>query len=207
MKIKWGCPIRGRGPRPKREEGPRVNSRVRAPKVRVVIDSGEMLGVMSSKEAYMEAEKRGLDLVEISPNANPPVCKIMDYGKFKYEQKKKAQSQKKQTGNVIKEITLSPVTQQHDLDFKVKNAIRFLEDGNRVKFTVRFKGRQMAHPELGLQQFEKITQALEEHGQIELQPKREGRFLAAVYAPLGGSKTKSKSGSKKAESSKEAKQN
>jgi len=156
---------------------------VRAPKVRVVLDDGGMLGVMSSRDAWLEAEKRGLDLVEISPNANPPVCKIMDFGKFKYELKKKSQGQKKQAGNVIKEITLSPVTQEHDINFKVRNAIRFLEDGNRVKFTIRFRGRQMAHPEIGLQQIEKIKAALLDHGVIEVAPKMEGRLLAAVFAP------------------------
>lgn len=142
-----------------------------------------MLGVMSSREAYEEAQSRGFDLVEISPNANPPVCKIMDYGKYKYEQKKKAQSQKKQVGNIIKEITLGPQTQEHDLNFKVKNAIRFFEEGHRVKFTVRFRGRQMAHPEIGQQQLQKVMEALKDYGQVDQAPKMEGRFLAMVFAP------------------------
>jgi len=156
-----------------------------------------MLGVMNSKDAYFEAEKRGLDLVEISPNANPPVCKIMDFGKYKYELKKKSQGQKKQVGNIIKEITLSPVTQQHDIDFKVRNAIRFLEEGHRVKFSIRFRGRQMAHPEVGMQQLEKIKEYLKEHGVTEVEPKMEGRVLASVFAPaLGKPKTTSAPASK-----------
>jgi len=162
-----------------------------------------MLGLMSSKEAMHEADKRGLDLVEISPSANPPVCKIMDFGKYKYEQKKKAQYQKKQVGNVIKEITLSPVTQEHDLNFKVRNAIRFLEDGHRVKFTVRFRGRQMAHPEIGTQQIERIAAALRGHATVEVPAKMEGRFMAVVFAPAAQklkSKPKSKTKAKLTES-------
>lgn len=159
-----------------------------------------MLGVMSSRDALAEAQQRGLDLVEISPNANPPVCKIMDYGKYKYEQKKKTQSQKKQVGNVIKEITLSPVTQQHDLDFKVRNAMRFLEEGHRVKFSIRFRGRQMAHPEVGMEQMTKISTALEGHGVQEVSPRMDGRIIAAVFAPAapGIKKTKEKPSSKPA---------
>ncbi|MGA0163602.1 MAG: translation initiation factor IF-3 [Bdellovibrionota bacterium] len=161
----------------------RVNRSVRAPKVRVVLEDGGMLGVMSSRDAYEEAMKRGLDLVEISPNANPPVCKIMDYGKFKYEQKKKSQGQKKQSSSVLKELTLGPQTQEHDIGFKVKNAIRFLEDGHRVKFTVRFRGRQMAHPEIGRQTLQKALDALKDYANVEVEPKLEGRFLAAILSP------------------------
>lgn len=167
--------------------------------MRVILDDGGMLGIMSSRDAHQEAMARGLDLVEISPTTNPPVCKIMDYGKFKYEQKKKNQGQKKQAGNVIKELTLSPVTQTHDLNFKVKNAIKFLEDGNRVKFTVRFRGRQMAHPEVGALQLKKISELLKDHGVEEVRPKMEGRFLATVYAPLAP-KQKTKQKPKKASS-------
>lgn len=151
---------------------------------------------MSSRDAYEEAQKRGLDLVEISPNANPPVCKIMDYGKFKYEQKKKKAEQKKQTGNVIKEITLSPVTQQHDIDFKVKNACRFLSDGYRVKFTIRFRGRQMAHPEVGIKQMDKIKEELGEAAVQEVMPKMEGRFMFSVFAPAAAKKSAPKPASK-----------
>jgi translation initiation factor IF-3 len=149
----------------------------------VVLEDGGMLGVMSSRDAYEEAMKRDLDLVEISPNANPPVCKIMDYGKFKYEQKKKSQGQKKQGASVLKELTLGPQTQEHDIGFKVKNAIRFLQDGHRVKFTVRFRGRQMAHPEIGRQTLQKVLEALKDFANVEVEPKLEGRFLAAILSP------------------------
>lgn len=160
--------------------------------MRVVLDSGEMLGVMTSREAFEAAQQRGLDLVEISPNANPPVCKIMDFGKFKYEQKKKSQGQKKQAATVLKEVTLSPVTQDHDIQFKVRNAIRFLGDGHRVKFSIRFRGRQMAHPEIGRQQMEKITELLKEVATVELAPKMEGRVLAATFAALPAAAKKAK---------------
>lgn len=172
----------------------------------MVTEDGDMLGVMSSRDAYSEAEKRGLDLVEISPNANPPVCKLMDYGKFKYEQKKKAQGQKKQSANVLKEITLGPQTAEHDLNFKVRNAMKFLADGHRVKFTIRFRGRQMAHPEIGRNQMEKIAEMLSEVATRELAPKMEGRFMAATFAPTASaqkSSGKSKA-SGKAESGKKA---
>jgi len=154
--------------------------------VRVVLDDGEMLGVMGCRDAQLEAEKRGLDLVEISPNANPPVCKIMDYGKFKYEQKKKSQGQKKSTASVIKELTLSPVTQEHDLQVKIRKAIEFFEAGNRVKFVVRFRGRQMAHPEIGHQQLAKIEGHLKAYATIEFRPKMEGRMLQMTFNPLPG---------------------
>ncbi len=154
--------------------------------MRVVLDSGEMLGVMGSRDALMEAEQRGLDLVEISPTANPPVVKIMDYGKFKYEQAKKTKGQKKQSANVLKELTLSPVTQDHDLQTKIRKAIEFLEEGNRVKFVVRFRGRQMAHPEIGMQQLDKIEALLKEYATLELKPKMEGRMLASTFVPLPG---------------------
>lgn len=161
----------------------RVNHQIRIPKVRVVTDDGGMLGVMSSRDAIKKADEMGLDLVEISPKANPPVCKIMDYGKYKYEQKKKSQGQKKQVANVVKELKLSPHTDEHDINFKTRNAIRFLESGYRVKFVVRFRGRQMAHPELGRQQMDKIQEILKDHGSIENAPKMEGRFLVAFFVP------------------------
>lgn len=181
-----------RMPNKNRDRGPRVNREIRVPKVRVVLEDGEMLGVMSSRDALDAAQQRGLDLVEISPNAQPPVCKIMDFGKYKYDQKKKSQGQKKQASTVLKEITLSPVTQDHDIQFKVRNAIRFLGDGHRVKFTIRFRGRQMAHPEIGRQQMQKIEALLKEVATMEIAPKMEGRMLAATFAPLPGAVKKAK---------------
>lgn len=151
-----------------------------------------MLGVLSPAEALREAEKRGLDLVEISPKANPPVCKIMDYGKFKYEQKKKSQGQRKQQpGSIVKEVTLSPQTDEHDLNFKMKNSARFLSEGYRVKVTVKFRGREMAHPEIGQQQMKKVLAALGSHATVESEPRMEGRMLVALFAPgVAGAKPK-----------------
>jgi translation initiation factor IF-3 len=163
-----------------------VNHQIRVPKIRVVTDDGEMLGVMAPRDALREAQNRGLDLVEISPKAVPPVCKIMDYGKFKYEAKKKETAQKKantQAGNIIKEVTLSPQTDTHDLNTKMKKCVGFLENGNRVKVTVRFRGREMAHPDIGAEQLRKVVKALDEHGMVEGTPKMEGRFLMVMFTP------------------------
>lgn len=144
-----------------------------------------MLGVMAPYEALREAEKLGLDLVEISPKAQPPVCKLMDYGKFKYEQKKKAQGTKKaHAGSIVKEVVLSPSTDIHDLNFKMKNAQRFLEEGHRVKVMIRFRGREMAHPEIGHAQMKKVLEALKDTGGPESPPRMEGRILAGLFAPL-----------------------
>lgn len=143
-----------------------------------------MLGVMSPQEALREAINRDLDLVEISPAAQPPVCKIMDFGKFKYELKKKNQAQRKSHGaSVIKEITLSPQTDEHDLNFKVKNCIRFLSEGHRVKVTVRYRGREMSHPEIGIRQMEKILEALKLYAITESAPKMEGKALITLFIP------------------------
>jgi translation initiation factor IF-3 len=140
---------------------------------------------MSPYEALKEGERRGLDLVEISPKAQPPVCKLMDYGKYKYELKKKAKGQGKQTAaSIVKEIVLTPLTDVHDLNFKMKNCQRFLEEGHRVKIAVRFRGREMAHPEVGREQMAKVIEALKGHGGPEMPPKMEGRVLAALFAPL-----------------------
>jgi translation initiation factor IF-3 len=163
-----------------------VNHQIRSPKIRVVLENGEMLGVMSPSEALREGERRGLDLVEISPKAVPPVCKLMDYGKFKYEQKKKTQGQRKQTAaSIVKEVSMGPSTDAHDLDFKMRNSQGWLEDGHRVKVTIRFRGREMAHPEIGQIQMAKVIEALKSHGAPESTPRMEGRSLAALFAPLG----------------------
>lgn len=143
-----------------------------------------MLGVMTPQEALREADRRGLDLVEISPKAQPPVCKITDYGKFKYEQKKKNQGQKKQSASVLKELTLSPSTDIHDLNFKMKNAQGFLNDGHRVKISIRFRGREMAHPEIGQVQMSKVVESLKEFGAPESIPRMEGRMLSGVFTPV-----------------------
>ncbi len=167
-----------------KKDGLRMNFEITAPQVRVIDDEGGMLGVMSPKEAVQIAQNRGLDLIEISPNANPPTCKIMDYGKYKYEQKKKSQQSKKNQVTVdVKEIQLRPRTETHDLETKLKHAKRFLEDGDKVKFNLRFKGREMAHQTLGQQLLEKVIESLKGIGVVEVPPKSEGKQLFCLVQP------------------------
>jgi len=162
----------------------RVNREIRAPEVRLIDEAGAMLGVMSVPEALRMAEDRGLDLIEIAPTAKPPTCKIMDYGKFKYENKKKEhQARKNQTVIVIKEVQLRPRTDQHDLDVKLRHARRFLLEGDKVKVNLRFYGREMAHQELGMNLLKKVTEALLDVALVEVPPKMEGRQLFVMFAP------------------------
>ncbi len=161
-----------------------MNEEIRAPKIRVIADNGDMLGVMSVSDALEIAAEAGLDLVEISPNADPPVCKVLDYGKFKYEQqKKKNEARKKQKVIDVKEIKLRPGIDTHDYDVKMRNATRFLEDGDKVKVTMRFRGREMAHQELGMNLLHKVREQLEELSKVEQMPKLEGRQMIMVLAP------------------------
>ncbi len=155
------------------------------PEVRLVIDeTGEQLGVVSIAEALSKANALELDLVEISPNANPPVCKIMDFGKFKYHEQKKAHAAKQKQKQVqVKEIKLRPVTDEHDYQIKLKNAKRFLDDGDKVKFIVQFRGREMAHQELGLRYLERAEQDLLDLVVVESKPKVEGRNAMMIVAP------------------------
>ena len=151
----------------------------------MVADAGEQLGILSLDEALATADERGLDLVEVSPNAAPPVCRIMDYGKFKYQTSKKAAEAKKKTARVeIKEVKIRPKTEEHDFNFKLKNAIRFLEAGNKVKVTVMFRGREVTHPEYGRRQLEKLVEGVKHLGQVEMMPRMAGRFMTMVIAPL-----------------------
>jgi translation initiation factor IF-3 len=152
--------------------------------VRVIIDeTGEQLGVISIDEAMQKTQELGVDLVEISPNANPPVCKIMDFGKFKYREQKKAHEMKmKQKQVQLKEIKLRPVTDDHDYQIKLKNAKRFLDEGDKVKFVVQFRGREMAHQELGLKYLERAEQDLIDDAVIEQKPKIEGRNALMIVA-------------------------
>ncbi|MES2962288.1 MAG: translation initiation factor IF-3 [Bdellovibrionota bacterium] len=170
---------------PKREKGGlRVNREIRAPEVRVIAEDGAMLGVFPPQEALRMAEERGLDLIEIAPTAKPPTCKIMDYGKYKYELKKKEhEARKNQTVITIKEVQLRPRTDKHDLDVKLNHARRFLLEGDKVKVNLRFYGREMAHQELGVQLLQKVTAALSDIAMVETPPKMEGRQLFALYAP------------------------
>lgn len=161
-----------------------MNKAIRAPEVRVIGEDGKMMGVYSSRDALRMAEDKGLDLIEIAPNAKPPTCRIMDYGKWKYENKKKqAQARKKQTVIAIKEIQIRPRTDDHDLNTKIKHARRFLLEGDKVKVNLRFSGREMAHQDLGLKLLQKVTGILDDVSVMEVPPKKEGRQMFVLLAP------------------------
>jgi len=165
-------------------EGPRINDEIRVPQVRLIDDAGEMMGVMSAREALIRAYDLGLDLVEISPNAVPPVCKILDYGKYKYEQQKKAnEARKKQKVVEIKEIKVRPNIDDHDYDVKMKQMKNFIGEGDKVKVTLRFRGREMAHQELGVKVLERIRGDLNELVKVEQMPKLENRQMVMVVSP------------------------
>jgi translation initiation factor IF-3 len=155
---------------------------IRAPEIRVIGDDGEQLGVLTPEDAIRRAEDVGLDLVEVAPAAKPPVCRIMDYGKYKYEQKKKAGKGKGHAAS-LKEVKLRPRTDQHDLDFKLKNARRFLMDGDKVKVTVMYRGREMVHREIGRKQLDKVVELLGPIAAVENPPRMEGRFLSMILVP------------------------
>lgn len=168
------------------QRGPqiRINQRIRVPEVRVIGDDGEMIGVMQTHEALRRAQERGLDLVEVNPKADPPVCKILDFGKFKYDEKKKAaEAKRKQSVVDVKEIKLRPKTDDHDLDFKTRAARRFLEAGHKVKFTVRFRGREITHPEKAQEQLEWAVKQCEEVAGVEMRPIMEQRTMTLLMAP------------------------
>ena len=164
--------------------GPKINERIRRPEVQVIASDGQNLGILNTNEAIVKAKNEGLDLIEISPNANPPVCKIIDIGKYKYDQQKKAhKAKKKQKIMNLKEIKLRPVTEIHDYNFKIKNAQRFLTKGDKVKFTVKFKGREMQHIQLGKNLMERIIADTKDLGQVEVSPKFEGRQMIMIIQP------------------------
>ena len=166
-------------------KGPKANERIRAPQVQVISSDGKNLGTLATQEAINIAKKEGLDLIEISPNANPPVCKIIDIGKYKYDLQKKAnKAKKKQKVINLKEIKLRPVTEIHDYNFKIKNAQRFLTKGDKVKFTVQFRGREMQHTNLGHQVMERIINDTNSIGKVEVRPKFEGRQMIMIIQPL-----------------------
>ena len=168
-----------------RPKGPRTNDRIRATQVQVINNDGENLGTLSTQEAINIAKQKGLDLIEISPNANPPVCKIIDIGKYKYDLQKKANKAKKKQRIVnLKEIKLRPVTEIHDYNFKIKNAQKFLSKGDKVKFTVMFKGREMQHTNLGHELMQRIIKDTNALGKVEVQPKFEGRQIVMIVQPL-----------------------
>ncbi|MEA1923796.1 MAG: translation initiation factor IF-3 [Pseudomonadota bacterium] len=163
----------------------RVNRQIRISQVRLIGDAGEQVGVIDTQEALAYAEERGLDLVEVSPHASPPVCKVMDYGKFKYQESKRAQeAKKKQTVIQVKEIKMRPRTDVHDLDVKIRNIVRFLENGDKVKVTIRFRGREMAYTDQGYDLLLKVAERVKEHGVVEQHAKREGRQLMMILGPV-----------------------
>jgi len=166
-------------------KGPRTNDRIRALEVQVISSDKKNLGTFPIKEAVEMAKQEGLDLIEISPNAKPPVCKITDIGMYRYNlQKKESKAKKKQKVVNLKEIKLRPVTEVHDYNFKLKNAQRFLEKGDKVKFTVRFKGREMQHTNLGDDLMQRIIKDTMSVGKVEINPKLEGRQIVMIIQPL-----------------------
>jgi len=169
---------------PPREQGPRVNHQINVREVRLVKEDGEMLGVVPTREALTMAADVGLDLVEISPNATPPVCKILDYGKFKYEaQKRKNEAKKKQKVIEVKEIKMRPGIDIHDYEVKMRAIRSFLGEGDKVKVTMRFRGREMMHQELGLKVLDRVRNELEELIKVESHPRLEGRQMIMTIAP------------------------
>ena len=166
-------------------KGPRANQRINSQEVQVITSSGENLGIMSTSKAISIAKEEGLDLIEIAPNANPPVCKIIDMGKFKYEAQKKANKAKKKQKKIeLKEIKLRPVTEVHDYNFKLKNAQKFLSKGDKVKFTIRFKGRELMHSNLGNDLMNRIQEDIKSVGKVEMSPKLDGKQMIMVIQPL-----------------------
>ena len=168
-----------------KDRGPKSNNRITSPDVQVISSDGENMGILNTNEAIKKAKEEGLDLIEIAPNAKPPVCKIMDMGKYKYDAQKKANKAKKKQKKVeLKEIKLRPVTEVHDYTFKIKNAQKFLSKGDKVKFTIKFKGRELQHSHLGNELMNKIKQDMKELGKVELHPKFDGRQMIMVIQPL-----------------------
>ncbi|MDQ5884323.1 MAG: translation initiation factor [Pseudomonadota bacterium] len=162
----------------------RINHQITIPEVRLIDAEGEQVGIVSTREALRAAEESGLDLVEISPTAKPPVCRIMDYGKFLFEvSKKQAEAKKKQKQIQVKELKFRPTTEEGDYQVKLRNLVRFLEHGDKVKITLRFRGREVAHQDLGMKILERLQQDTAEFGIVEQQAKREGRQLLMVLSP------------------------
>ena len=165
--------------------GPKANNRINSPEVQVISSKGENLGIINTNKAISMAKEEGLDLIEIAPNAKPPVCKIIDMGKYKYDAQKKAnKAKKKQKIVLLKEIKLRPVTEAHDYNFKLKNAQKFLSKGDKVKFTIRFKGRELQHSNLGHDLMNKIKEDIKLLGKVEMNPKFDGKQMIMVIQPL-----------------------
>jgi translation initiation factor IF-3 len=183
-------------PRPRFPRGPipnqnkdehRINERIRVPQVRLIDEQGNQVGVVATQEALQMARERGLDLMEVSPNAQPPVCKICDYGKFKYEKKKKEhEAKKKQTVIKVKEIQLRPQTEEHDLEYKFKNVRQFLEEGDKAKITIMFRGREITYVDQGFKIMKQLAEMVKDIAIVEATPKLEGKKLIMILAPSPG---------------------
>jgi translation initiation factor IF-3 len=162
----------------------RINERIRVPEVRVIGEEGEQLGVMDVRDAVRSAREKGLDLVEVAPNADPPVCRIIDFGKYQYEAKKKAnEAKKKQVTITVKEVKFRPGTDDHDYDYRMKHAREWLQDGDKVRATIWFRGREMTHRELGARILEKLEQDLQDVGEVEARPRMEGNQMFIIFGP------------------------
>ena len=173
-----------RAPEPARKDGPRVNEEIRSREVHLIMQDGANRGTVSIAEALQAAQESGLDLVEISPNAAPPIVKILDYGKYKYqEQKKAAEARKKQKVVEVKELKYRPMIDDHDYDVKMRAMQRFFEEGDKVKVTLRFRGRELAHQELGWQVLQRVKADVEPISKVESEPRMEGRQMVMVLAP------------------------
>lgn len=185
-------------PRPRFPRGPvpnqnkdehRINERIRVPQVRLIDDQGNQVGIVPTHEALQMAREKGLDLMEVSPNSQPPVCKICDYGKFKYEKKKKEhEAKKKQTVIKVKEVQLRPQTEEHDLDYKFKNIRKFLEDGDKAKITIMFRGREITYVDQGFKMMKQLQEMVKDIAVVEAAPKLEGKKLIMILAPGQASK-------------------
>ena len=162
----------------------RINDRIRVPQVRVITEDGEQLGILETRDAVRRAREQGLDLVEVAPTAEPPVCRIIDFGKFQYETKKKAnEAKKKQVIITVKEVKFRPGTDDHDYNFKMKHAREWLQDGDKVKATIFFRGREITHRELGAQLLGKLEKDLADVGEVEARPRMEGNQMFFVFTP------------------------
>lgn len=162
----------------------RINENIRVREVRLIDENGGQLGIVATPEALEKAKEAGLDLIEVAPNANPPVCKILDYGKYKFDQEKRLKEAKKNQKQVkMKEIRMQPKIEEHDLNFKTKHIQEFLEEGNKVKVTIRFRGRELAHTELGRDVLDKIGEKLEIPFSVDKKPAMEGRYMSMILSP------------------------
>ncbi|HZL84686.1 MAG TPA: translation initiation factor IF-3 [Candidatus Krumholzibacteria bacterium] len=176
---------------PSRERGPRINERIGVREVRVILEDGQQLGVLQTRDALAKAKELGLDLVEVAPTERPPVCRIVDFGKWKYEQAKKAKvARKRQHQVVVKEIKMRPKIETHDYEFKKRHIEEFLSQGDKVKITLMFRGREMAHLDLGRSLLDQLATDLEDVGKVEAPPRQEGRNMVLLLMPVATSKGK-----------------